>query len=80
MTVARLLAYLAYTRKFLVALVTAAGIIVSMGVLSGTAQAWVVNSIAVLGAFGVRQTRNADKPMPKSPKPDSKDSVPSPPA
>ena len=64
MTAARALAYLAWTRKFLVAAVTAAGIILSMGVLSGTAQTWVVNSIAVLGAFGVRQVRNADKPPP----------------
>ena len=67
MTVVKLLAYLAWTRKTLVSLASALAVILSTGLLHGTVQAWVTTAAAVLGTVLVYWVANADPPKPELP-------------
>lgn len=54
----------AYFRKFIVALVGAATIAITQGLIEGTAAKWVAIALGFATAVGVRQIPNAKQPEP----------------
>lgn len=48
-------------RKFLVALVTLAGILLAQGLVPEAAQEWVVAALAFANAYGVYKVRNGEE-------------------